>query len=99
MNTAERTAYQFYHKHHLESMPENVKRQLIILMLSHEGDDEDEAYDYTLNTVEDISTRSFTMEEIEGRLSQAEADAQSGNVYSCEEVHKRIEEKNPWLCE
>ena len=98
MNTAERIAYQFYCEHHLERMPDNVKRHLIILMLSHEGTDEHESNDYMQSGEEDVSPRSFTVAEIDARLSQAEEDARSGNVLSCEEVHKRLEEKYPWLC-
>lgn len=40
----------------------------------------------------------YTMEEINTRIDEAEADIDAGRVYSSEQVHKMMEAKYPWLC-
>lgn len=40
----------------------------------------------------------YTMEEINARIDEAEADIDAGRVYSSEQVHKMMEAKYPWLC-
>lgn len=41
---------------------------------------------------------SYTMEEINARIDEAEADIDAGRVYTSEQVHKMMEDKYPWLC-
>lgn len=42
---------------------------------------------------------SLSYDELRARLSQAAEDAKAGNVFACEDVHRSLEEKYPWLCE
>lgn len=39
----------------------------------------------------------YTMEELNARIDRAEADIAAGKVYTCEEVHRMLEEEFPWL--
>lgn len=40
----------------------------------------------------------YTMEEINARIDEAEADIDAGRVYTSEQMHKMMEAKYPWLC-
>lgn len=40
----------------------------------------------------------YTMEEINARIDEAEADIDAGRVYTSEQMHKMMETKYPWLC-
>lgn len=41
----------------------------------------------------------YSYKELRDRLTEAAEDAKNGNVFACEDVHKSLEEKYPWLCE
>jgi len=40
-----------------------------------------------------------TTDQLRARLMEAAEDARQGRVISCEEVHSRLEQKYPWLCD
>lgn len=40
----------------------------------------------------------YTMEELNRRLDEGEAEEAAGLVYTSEEVHRSIEKEFPWLC-
>lgn len=87
MSQAELTAYRFYKQHGLGAMSEDVKRHLIILMLS--APDET----YTVMSKDDTTT------DINARLDRAEEDMRTGRIHSCTTVHSMMEKKFTWLCE
>ena len=41
--------------------------------------------------------KKYTYKELRAHLDQAAQDAKNGNVFTCEDVHKKLEEKYPWL--
>ncbi|MBR0046983.1 MAG: hypothetical protein IJP75_08950 [Bacteroidaceae bacterium] len=103
MSTAEKTARNFYETFHLDVMPAEVKRHLMILLLS--SSNTPEAKSYVNSATEDkypgilAEPEHFTLDEIYERLDQAEADMKAGRVMSCETLHEQLEQKFPWLCE
>ena len=42
--------------------------------------------------------RPFTMEELNRRMDEVEADDEADNLLSSEEVFAEMERKYPWLC-
>lgn len=46
----------------------------------------------------DADLAPYSMEEINARIDEAEADIDAGRVYTSEQAHKMIEAKYPWLC-
>lgn len=40
----------------------------------------------------------YTIEEINARIDEAEADIDAGRVYTSEQMHKMMEAIYPWLC-
>ncbi|MBQ9666009.1 MAG: hypothetical protein IJV33_06030 [Bacteroidaceae bacterium] len=104
MSTAERTARNFYYAHHLATMPEDVKRHLMILLLSTPDDEKSYSYleadDEESNSIlAEPAPQPFTMEDIHRRLEQSVADAKAGRTMTCETVHANMETQFPWLCE
>ena len=47
---------------------------------------------------DDVPLRPYTMEEINRRLDEAEAEIEAGEVLTSEEVFAEMERKYPWLC-
>lgn len=43
------------------------------------------------------SLTRYTMEELNARIDRAEAEFEAGEYYTCEEVHRMLEEEFPWL--
>lgn len=39
----------------------------------------------------------YTVEEINARIDEAEADIDAGRVYTSEQMHKMMEAQYPWL--
>lgn len=42
--------------------------------------------------------KPYTMEELNERIDESEADEKAGRAHTCEQVHAMMEEKYPWLC-
>lgn len=51
----------------------------------------------TTSAVEEDLT-PYTMEELNRRLDEGEAEEAAGLVYTSEEVHRALEKEFPWLC-
>ena len=106
MRTAELTAHRIYDTYHLGELPDDVKRQLVILFMRDKEEAKCKSYTDIINSTEEESGLlcedspiNMSAEAVSSRLTNAEADALSGRGYSCEEVHDRIEKKFPWLCD
>ena len=50
-----------------------------------------------ISSAEKKKTYSMSHEDISARLTAAEADILSGNTMACEDVHRNIEDRCPWL--
>lgn len=92
MSQAELAAYKFYTQHRLNTMSEDVKKHLIILMLSTPSEEPTDA-----DSLCDITP--LTANDVEARLGKAEEDMRLGRTHSCAAVHAEMESKFPWLCE
>lgn len=88
MSTAERTARQFYQAHNLWKMPEDVKKQLIILMLNTDT-----------SSKETDSIPPYTKEELETRCLMAYNEAKDGLARPFDELITETEARYPWLCD
>lgn len=101
MSTAELTARQFYDSYHIGALPSDVKRHLMILMLSAANEDTyaDAFQDEESSILSEPALPPYTMEELRARLEASEADIAAGRTYPMEEMLSRMEEKYPWLCE
>jgi len=105
MSKAEIAARNFYDEYNLRFMPEDVRRQLIILMLSSPVVQKNKSYEELANNddvscvVSESNPIDMSPEAIKTRCHQAEEDAMSGRVLTSEEVHKNLEAKFPWLCD
>lgn len=89
MNKAEITARQFYQAHQLWSMPEDVKKQLIILMLNTDSLHDEET---------DILPLYNNGELIERNI-QAYNEAMEGKGKPFEDFIAETESKYSWLCD
>ena len=89
MSTAERRAHKIFMDYHLNEEDLEVKRNLMILLLKTDS----------FVSVDKMNKQSYSMshEDISARLAEAEADILSGNSMACEDVHRDIEAKCPWL--
>lgn len=56
-----------------------------------------EAKKKEIETKEDLTP--YTMEEINARIDEAEADIDAGRVIATETFIKDMEQQNPWLCQ
>lgn len=81
----------------LAMLPSEVKRHLMILMLS-----EEQSY----RAVEDFGSLplgenvppAMTREQLRARIAESDAEVLSGKAYPVEEMEQRLESKFPWLC-
>ena len=103
MSTAEQTAWKFYEAYHLEAMPSEVKRHLMILLLSspHSTGNASYANSNNKDDVADILAEPapLSWDDVSQRLNQAESDMKAGRTMSCDAVHEQLEQNFPWLCE
>lgn len=88
MSTAEIKAKEFFDAHNIASMPEDVKRQLIILMQKSDLSD---------RSIDDKSLKPYTEGELEKRCMTAYKEAQEGCGKPIEELLTVAEEEFPWL--
>lgn len=68
---------------------DSVKRSLTRALSRHSKKEQVE---------EEEDLTPYTMEEINRRLDEGEAEEAAGLVYTSEEVHRMIENEFPWLC-
>ena len=94
MSNAEATARTVYRDCNLGALPQDVKRHLMILMLSDNSYEEYEPE--VLGLCE--SPEMLTRQQINARVNEALLDINEGKVSSPEEMERRIETKYPWLC-
>ena len=103
MSTAEQTAWKFYETYHLDAMPSEVKRHLMILLLRSPHSTGGASYADVANDegFSDILAEPapLSWDDVSRRLDQAESDMKAGRTMSCEAVHSQLEQKFPWLCE
>lgn len=88
MSAAEIKAKEFFDTHNIASMPEEVKRQLIILMLKTDPFD---------GSIEDKRLKPYAEGELEKRCMTAYKEAQEGCGKPIEELLTVAEEEFPWL--
>lgn len=86
MSNAELTARTFYDVHHIASMPEDVKRCLMILMLQSESDKKEQ------------QPPLYSENELADRISKATKEAVSGDSMPIDMFFEEAENKYPWLC-
>lgn len=94
MSNAEATARTVYRDYNLGALPQDVKRHLMILMLSDNSYEEYESEMLVLCENPEMLTR----QQINERVNEALLDINEGRVSSPEEMEHRIETKYPWLC-
>ena len=95
MSAAEITARRIYSSYHLGALPEDVKKQLMILFLS-EGKAKSDMFEGMVG--EDFPPM-LSVDELRARVSEAETDILAGKTNSIEEFNANMEMKYPWLCE
>lgn len=100
------TAHRIYDTYRLGELPDDVKRQLVILFMSDKEEVKHKSYTDIIDSTEvesgllsEDTPINMSAEAVSSRLRNAEADALAGRGYSCEEVHNRIEKSFPWLCD
>lgn len=95
MNTAETTALTVYRNCNLGALPQDVKRHLMILMLSdtpYAEEDEPE----TASLCE--SPEPMTPTQLHARIDEALMDIKEGRVSDPNDMEHRLETQYPWLC-
>lgn len=94
MSNAEATARTVYRDYNLGALPLDVKRHLMILMLSDNSYVEDEPEILSLHESPEVLTRR----QINERVNEALSDIKDGMVSSSDDMEHRLETKYSWLC-
>lgn len=86
MSTAEYTARNIYETYNLGALPQEVKRQLMIIFLNEQPVKKN---DNSQDAIADLRAGAI----------EALQDIKTGNTYPIDDFFTEIEEKYPWLCE
>ena len=91
MSTAEITAHRIYETYKLGALPQEVKRQLMILFLS-------ETPYQDITSADENNSMAGEIEELQtrGRIAMEQINAKEGKPI--DELFDEINSQHPWLC-